>query len=167
MAREVIDAFLAMVAERKKSWGDGPWQSEPDRIDFRHAGLACFVQRNHMGVLCGYVGVPEGHPAHGKSYDDVDVDVHGGLTYARECHGSVCHVPEPGEPDRVWWFGFDCGHAWDLMPCGSSPELLSKGIDIRFGTYRDLAFARAEVERLAEQLAAIGATMAEGPWQVV
>ena len=25
----------------------------------------------------GYVFIPEGHTAHGKHYDDIDVDVHG------------------------------------------------------------------------------------------
>jgi hypothetical protein len=25
----------------KSGWGEGPWQSEPDRVDFVFAGLAC------------------------------------------------------------------------------------------------------------------------------
>lgn len=29
----------------------------------------------------GYVVIPESHPYHGKSYDDIPVEVHGGLTY--------------------------------------------------------------------------------------
>ena len=53
---------------------------------------------------------------HGKDYNALDVEVHGGLTYAGECSGSICHVPKPGEPDNVFWFGFDCAHAYDLSP---------------------------------------------------
>jgi hypothetical protein len=88
------------------------------------------------------------------------LEVHGGITYADACaeDGPICHVPAPGEPDDVWWFGFDCGHAFDLAPgmvahyrtlpglAGSSP--------LFDGTYRDVAYVRAEVEGLAHQLRA-------------
>lgn len=30
----------------------------------------------------GYVVIPVGHPAHGKHYDSIDVEVHGGLTFS-------------------------------------------------------------------------------------
>ena len=36
--------------------------------------------------MCGYVGVGPGHPSHGVHYDNVDVSVHGGLTFADGCH---------------------------------------------------------------------------------
>ena len=39
-----------------------------------------------LGSWCGYVGVRGNHPAAGKDYDDLDVLVHGGLTYADYCH---------------------------------------------------------------------------------
>src|SRR5215510_304522 len=28
----------------------------------------------------------------------------------------ICHTPSPGEPDNVWWLGFDCCHLGDLYP---------------------------------------------------
>ncbi len=34
-----------------------------------------------MGHHCGYIAVPPDHPWYGKDYNDVDCDVHGGLTY--------------------------------------------------------------------------------------
>src|SRR4051812_22063009 len=90
----------------KSKWGDGPWQQEPDRLQWEHAGLTCIAHRNHGGAWCGYVGLPPGHPAHGLGYNDVHgVDVHGGLTYAEACAGHVCHDPKPGEPDGLWWLG--------------------------------------------------------------
>jgi hypothetical protein len=101
----------------KREWGEGPWQTEPDRVQWSHAGFACLVIRNHLfGNWCGYVGVPEEHPYFGKSYDDVPVEVHGGLTYEGLCNEHICHAPEPGFPETVWWLGFDCGHAFDLLP---------------------------------------------------
>lgn len=107
------------------------------------------------GHWCGYVAVPPGHPLHGKDYDAVGADVHGGLTYANQCSGDICHVPAPGEPDDVWWFGFDCAHCWDFRP-GHAALMESVGIPTpdwdREEVYRDLAYVRAECESLAEQL---------------
>jgi hypothetical protein len=140
----------------KSTWGPGPWQDEPDHVDFEHAGLPCILHRNGGGAWCGYAAVPPGHPAHGKEYGgDIDVTVHGGITYGEGCRGSVCHVPKPGEPDNVWWLGFDCGHAYDLAP-GDEAHFRALGLSVFPGykTYRDLAYVRRETERLAEQLAA-------------
>lgn len=72
---------------------------------FEHNGLVCTIkQMDGVGSLpswlCGYVDVPATHPMHGKHYDDVDVDVHGGLTYSEK------------EGD-VWRFGFDTAHFGD------------------------------------------------------
>jgi hypothetical protein len=55
------------------------------------------------GYACGYVGVPEGHPWYKKDYDDIDVDVHGGLTWSDD------HVGNDA-PDGLWWVGFDTAH---------------------------------------------------------
>lgn len=148
-----------MVVMDKSSWGDGPWQQEPDRVEFRHAGLPCLLKRSDMsGAWCGYVAVPPGHPAHGVKYDNVEVDVHGGLTYGRACEGSICHdVPQPGEPDAVWWLGFDCNHAYDYAPAMEmrfSPGLRSSP-GVMGCEYRPQGYAEAQTKRLAEQLAAM------------
>ena len=61
----------------RTDWPKGPWDSEPDRVDFVSSGFSCLLLRNNVGSWCGYVGVPETHPSFGKDYDHVDVDVHG------------------------------------------------------------------------------------------
>ena len=128
-------------------WPPGPWNEEPDRIEWRHAGQPCLMVRaNLLGHWCGYVGVSRAHPWHGRHFDDVgdDVAVHGGLTFSDGCGGLICHVPEPGEDDDVHWFGFDCAHPFDGAPAmGLVAPLLE--------TYRDVAYVRGEVEQLAEQ----------------
>lgn len=161
----------------KTDWGDGPWQQEPDEKRWTDAntGLPCFIMRGPMGSWCGYVGVPQLHPAHGKSYYDSDLDiddiltdpnikerariqkaineihVHGGLTYAGsdEKRGKDFH-----------WFGFDCAHAGDYSPSLDrlTDPVLGLGKPTGWGdviTYRDLAFVEAECASLAKQLAAI------------
>jgi hypothetical protein len=143
-------------AEEKLKWGDGPWQNEPDRWEFDHAGLSCLVHRHpSLGHFCGYVGVPPTHPAYDKNYDDVDVSVHGGLTYSGHCQkdGPICHTPKPFEPDDLYWLGFDAAHYMDLSP-GIVATLRELGSTReRDDIYRDLAYVRKETESLAEQLA--------------
>jgi hypothetical protein len=134
----------------RSGWPAGPWDDEPDRVEFEHAGLPCLLNRGGGGAWCGYAAVPPGHPLHGQDYEVPDISVHGGLTYAGECHGAICHVPKPGEPDDVWWFGFDCAHAFDL-----TPSKLPYAPPIFDEVYRDVAYVRRETERLAEQLAAV------------
>lgn len=136
----------------KTEFGPGPWQDEPDRVEFEHAGLPCLLKRGPMGVWCGYAAVPPGHPLHGCSLD-APVDVHGGLTWASACQGEICHAPKPGEPDDVWWFGFDCGHGGDFLPKLDTMFPEHKSV---WGSYKDQAYATAETKRLAEQLAEAG-----------
>ncbi len=143
----------------KTRWGSGPWMKEPDRLEWRHAsGLPLVIVRNRMGALCGYVGVPRGHKFYGAHYENVDVDVHGRLTYSDRCNGPICHVPLPGESDDVWWLGFDCAHMGDLVPglyrySGKVPSPMASAIATR-ERYKDVNFVRREVEHLADQLAA-------------
>ncbi len=154
----------------RSGWPAGLWDDEPDRLEFEHAGLPCLLNRGPMGVWCGYVAVPPGHPLHGMGYDEPDVDVHGGLTYSDKCQGPICHVPKPGEPDDVWWFGFDCGHAFDLSPRLLMLARAGKwGLEVRHNepawmreTYRDMGYARRETERLAEQLARVAPRTEKG-----
>jgi hypothetical protein len=79
-----MNATNEVIAETKidrTNWPPGPWDNEPDRIEFEHAGFPCLITRQALGHLCGYVAVPPGHKAHGRDYDALDVSVHGGLTY--------------------------------------------------------------------------------------
>jgi len=139
-------------AKVKEAGISGPWDAEPDREEFRHAGFPCLMRRGYSGAWCGYVGVPRGHAAHGKAYDAVEVEVHGGLTYASPCQGEICHVPAAGESDDVWWFGFDCAHAFDVAP--RMLELYPSGEDYgQADTYKTLEWVKAETRELAEQLA--------------
>lgn len=134
----------------RMNWPPGPWHHEPDRVEWRHLGLPCLVVRSgSTGGLCGYVGVTRGHPWFGVDFADLEIRTHGGLTYSSFCSGPICHVPQPGEADEVWWVGFDTSHLGDETPRDATFN--SRMCWPRRGVYRDLAYVRAEVERLAEQ----------------
>lgn len=153
----------------KSDWARGPWDSEPDKLNWvGRAGLDCMIVRAPLGHLCGYVAVLEGHrffgigygscaqrPPCGEDYCEHGADnavrVHGGLTYADKCGGSICHVPEPGRSENVWWLGFDTAHSGDYSPGMSRHGEMFAAHPGE--TYKTVAFVRAEVERLAEQLA--------------
>jgi len=67
----------------------------------------------------GYVIIPKGHPLHGKHYDDIDVEVHGGLTFSEPV--KELDWPEISKKDKSGWvIGFDTAHADD--DCYSWPE---------------------------------------------
>lgn len=157
----------------RETWGKGEWENEPDRIEWRKPGSALprLMLRNRFGSWCGYVGLPPGHPLHGRAawgtpgtdeQKDERLDamrVHWGVTYTNECGGEICHVPQPGEPEHVWWIGFDCGHSGDLSPgliatvraiCG--PSRLRE----QYEAYRDIGYVIRETEGLAAQLEEAG-----------
>ena len=143
----------------KSDWGNGVWQDEPDKMQWQdeETGLPCLVKRSQSGHLCGYVGVAEGHPLFKLDYGEVrDCGVHGGLTFADVSHNAndestgICHVPDPGEPETVWWFGFDCAHSGDSSP-GMDAYMESEGIGSWHGysTYKNVSFVKSECKSLA------------------
>lgn len=120
----------AMEMTEAKAW---PPEEHTVRLWDAH-GLRCAIAQGTFS-LCGYIHVPATHPAAGKHYDDLDVQVHGGLTF-------TCKAIDGGR-----WFGFDTGHAGDNVVIPETGTIL-KG---RVWTEADVAH---ESERLAEQLAA-------------
>ena len=85
---------------------------------------------------------PDNYEFHNRI--DGKVDVHGDLTFA-------------GDREQVvgsgWWFGFDCAHAYDLVP-----TMLRDGFHSQVESiYRDLAYVRDECGSLARQLAEVSA----------
>ena len=123
------------------------WENEPDMkfwIDGA-SGYDCLILRMEWsGHLTVYVRVPVGHPWHGKDYDAIDADVHGGLTYAsdrrpmRIIDGEKAEVPDA---PQGYWVGFDAAHLGDLTP--RYPH--------ETDTYRDMDYMANECALLAKQ----------------
>lgn len=162
-----------MRSKNKEDWGPGPWQDEPDRAEWvdEVTGLHCRIRRGPGGSLCGYVGVPKGHPAYGIGYDPYvgdcvdenvewwrryithrieykikDIAVHGGLTFAGSHTDSDLH-----------WFGFDCAHAFDFVPrFNDILHSIRAGLNVNGSEiYRGIDYVTEQVTSLAQQLAAI------------
>lgn len=145
----------------KSKWPErGEWDNEPDKAYWvdHDTELDCLIVRNHhLGFLCGYVGVNKDHPFFQIPYYNwssfID-DVNGGLTYSDFCQNTedesigICHKPEKGRDKNIWWFGFDCGHHWDISPAYQKSEIFN----IYGATYKNFQFVKNEVEKLAAQL---------------
>lgn len=97
-------------------------------------------QNQGLGLLSygwgnGYVILPESHPCFGKDFDDIDVLVHGGLTFSEMVNEKLCnHFGLPHHYIGFWMVGFDTAHF------GDNPEICDKN------------FVEGETERLREQL---------------
>jgi len=142
----------------RNGWPQGPWDAEPeDKLNFIYKNLDCMIVRNSLGSWCGYVGVNNTHPLYGLNYSSIeqDLNVHGGLTYSDKCTGSVCHTPEPGRTDDIWWLGFDCAHSGDLVPKFSLFRHQLGESRFYDEAYRTKEYVIAEVKKLADQIGEI------------
>lgn len=124
------------------------------------AGLRAICVLNRGTHRCGYVCVPKDHILNGIRYNqaipespiepgaysaptpELELNVHGGLTYSGSGH------PTPGND---WWFGFDCAHAGDgiILPTYNPfrDETFGRGDPVRSQEY-----VESECESLAQQL---------------
>ncbi len=118
-----------------------PWLSEPTEHLFESHGFVCFARRRTVtDTWCGYIYLPSTHPDFGRDYDDVEVHVHGGLTYA-----------DPEGDGDVWCFGFDCAHYMDVRP---NSKVFYDEMDtdpFAGATWKSLDYVINELDFLAQQ----------------
>lgn len=87
--------------------------------DWFEDGIRCLIMRGPAS-LCAYLGVPETHPLADKSYDDIPLSVHGGLTFS--CKGDGMR------PTGYYWYGWDYAHCNDYAFYYDEPPL-ANGFD--------------------------------------
>ncbi len=127
-----------MTNLKKSANIDKPWEDEPNKDSGIFCGLDWSIKRNHSGAWCGYVKMPPGelHKA-----DDIDVHVHGGLTFE-----------EVDPKDNRQVFGFDCAHLDDLLPILVGMPDMPRGL-FEDAVYRDIDYVTDQCKRLCWQLA--------------
>jgi hypothetical protein len=88
--------------------------------EFSAYGYTCRVLGGPFKNYNGYVGVPKGHPAFNVQYENLGIDVHGGLTFSQMGTKNSLRFPNP----EIWWIGFDTAHIGDWIEYqdGTHPE---------------------------------------------
>lgn len=151
-------------------WGYGEWVEEADDVLYFDRGFRCLAHRvgiwegpnkDHLfgGHLCGYIMIPEGHPWHGKHYDTIECEVHGGLTFSEE----IEYKDLIKMPFKVtgYWIGFDCAHYNDIIPSSKLlHEKMAQELRANFPTarssifeptYKNIEFVKGEIKRMVDQ----------------
>ncbi len=140
-----------------------PWKDEPDFAYFtdQDTGLNYFILRNlDIGILCGYVIVTKEEIELLKPKIN-DFDVHWGVSFCDRLNLNYAksilkHINVSGS---VFAIGFDCGHAYDLLPFRFAKEfsfLHSKEsftFQSKKDIYKDIKFVQNECKKLAVQVA--------------
>lgn len=115
------------------------WLKEEDYYKFEIKGFTCEIIRHpSMKHLCGYVHLQPNNTFYGVHYNDIDIYVHGGLTYSEQ-------------KDLDWVVGFDCSHVGDLTPL---TYIMFKDTAFYDDTevYRNVGFVKNELLNLLNQL---------------
>ncbi len=140
--------------------------------------IACSIHKHGtLGNLYGYIGLPPNHPWHGKHYNDIGADVHGGLTWCGPEKASISISPERREYlsahvgkgdwnseeydalprweviDHEWAFPHDTGLDlwWVGFDCAHLGDLTPSMPPHPGDIYRDEADVRNEIEGLVQQ----------------
>lgn len=144
-------AFDTIQSKRALLFQDkihGPWENEPDLVEFESYGLKCLVVRHpEFLTLNGYVVIPRSHPLSGKHYALAGLEVHGGVTFS---DNQIPILDQHNEFDGFdgWIFGFDCLHRTDTIPF----QILTHMKEPPSSSYKDISFVQKECEHLAKQL---------------
>lgn len=124
--------------------------------DFVVDGYRCVIVGQKLGHRCGYIGVPKEHKYYGVDYDDIDIDIHGGWTYASG------NNEYPVKSDDLWWIGFDCGHYndgkdFELIKALATPEEYAHFVTMEKmfptgGEVRTVEYVEQELRNAVKQL---------------
>lgn len=108
-------------------------------------------KRGPLAVLCAALAPEDGGRMQSP---EMVFDVHGSLTYSG---GSETY---PAPSDGLWWFGYDCGHAWDRPSDEACEAKRARYPDMPLmwddcdadRQFRDLPYCVNECESLARQI---------------
>ena len=68
-----------------------------------------------------YVEIPKEHKLYGKDYNNIDIDVHGGLTYSND----KLFISQFTILDNSWFLGWDYAHCYDYSGYYEADDFLN------------------------------------------
>ncbi len=101
-----------------------------------------YIAASYGSHPCAYVQIPKGHPYHGSTCNQIDIDCHGGLVFS----GRLYRYPGHFAIERDgYWIGWHYAHAGDFT---AYPEITMEGH--RYTTQEVLADVAQVVKQLVE-----------------
>lgn len=142
----------------KSQWGEGEWRQEPDYLFWieESSNLPCAIVRTPIyGSLCGYVGVPSGHPYYRMEYGGLNLKTCPELSYS-DFLSPVFQIEwQSGILENYlncWFLGFHGKLTIDLTP--GLKKFLPDAI--LPGAYRNLGEVFRQAEAMAKELTRTG-----------
>jgi len=74
-----------------------------EEYSYKYGEYTLIVRRNQLKANSGYIVLPQFHRYDGIDYNNIPVEVHGGLTYSKR-------------ENENWVIGFDTCHVGDYIP---------------------------------------------------
>ena len=133
-------------------------QNLPDAVAFVTEEMIQGAELSHRGAIPFFCAAMTGE----VNRLDIVIDVHGSLTYSRGGEGGY---PAPST-EKVWWFGFDCGHSGDgkdfsIMDERTREMYESRPFLFSEGPIRSAEYVKHHCRLLARQLWYIGQMVAQ------
>ena len=113
-----------------------------------------FVKKSNYfyGWGNGYVLIPEGHPLHGLNYDEIDISVHGGLTFSGLITQETIDYDWSEDLDSgdigKWCVGFDTSHYGDNVFNWTRSRVLEETINLveQLIKYNNLEWTKKKIK---------------------
>lgn len=107
-----------------------------DLLNERNSVFPSILPSIGAGAANGYVAVPKDHPFYGKSYDDVPVSVHGGLTFSSQVSSEWLEMAEPidcslVDVENMWVLGFDTCHYMDNLETWPIERVIEETLNLK------------------------------------
>jgi hypothetical protein len=121
-------------------------------------GIRCTIRRGPAS-LCAYIGIPLDHPLANRHYDNLPLNVHGGLTFAGTgiSDPTLYHRGPSGVMIRTkfkqsgWYY-----YGWDYAHVGDSPLYITTYFHtLKYGKKWTVRRVKREIRRAARQVAAL------------
>lgn len=117
------------------------WVREPSHKQFRYKDYLCVIIIDSLGILHGYVGLPS-YIEYQDNHLLRNVSPHNGLSLEGKNKGDL---PTYDQGLEVYWIGFHCGGADDLIPLFANTRYKGK-------TYRNMLFVEKEIKNMVDQI---------------
>ena len=102
---------------------------------FDYKGYKCMIKNNSMyNTKLGHIVIPNNDKLYNAKWDEIDINVHGGITFA-------------GELDGEFVIGFDCMHFFDLDMKDNEEDAAKI-----FECNKTIDYVRQELKNAVEQI---------------